>query len=65
MFISSPEPKAPGERLGGAYVMGLEPASVRASVRPFTLSNLNISETSRPIEIKFHLEYHWGGGKAA
>ena len=38
-------------------MMGLEPASVRAS----TLSNMNISETSRPITIKF---YHWGGGKA-
>ena len=42
--------------------MGLEPASVRASVRPFTLSNINISETSWPIIIKFHQEHHWGGG---
>ena len=25
---------------------------------------MNISETSWPIEIKFHLEHHWGGGKA-
>ena len=41
--------------------MGLEPASVRAS----TLSNMNISETSRPITIKFYLKHHWGGGKAA
>ena len=38
--------------------MGLEPASVRAS----TLSNINISETSRPIMIKFHQEHQWGGG---
>ena len=38
--------------------MGLEPASVRAS----TLSNKNISETSWPIVIKFHLEHHWGKG---
>ena len=38
--------------------MGLEPASVR----PSTLSNINISETSWPIIIKFHLEHHWGGG---
>ena len=45
--------------------MGLEPASVRACVRPFTLSNMNISETSRPIVTKFHLEHHWGGGLAA
>ena len=38
--------------------MGLEPASVH----PFTLSNMNISETSCPIKIKFHLDHHWGGG---
>ena len=44
--------------------MGLEPASVRASVRASTLSNMNISET-RPITIKFYLKHHWGGGKAA
>ena len=41
--------------------MGLEPASMR----PFTLSNVNISETGRPIAIKLHLKHHWGGGKAA
>ena len=45
--------------------MGLEPASVRASVRASTLSNMNISETSRPISTKFYLKHHWGGGKAA
>ena len=45
--------------------MGLEPAYVRLSVRAFTLSNFNISETSRPIVIKFDLEHHWGGGLAA
>ena len=49
--------------------MGLEPASVRPSVRPSvrasTLSNMNISETSRPITTKFYLRHHWGGGKAA
>ena len=39
--------------------MGLEPPSVRASS---TLSNINISETSRPIIITFHQEHHWGGG---
>ena len=41
--------------------MGLEPASVCA----FTLSNINISETSWPIVVKFHLEQYWGGGLAA
>ena len=41
--------------------MGVEPASVR----PFTLSDMNISKTSRPIIIKFHLKHHRGGGLAA
>ena len=46
--------------------MGLEPASER----PSTLSNMNISETSKPITITFYLKHHWGGvagggGKAA
>ena len=45
--------------------MGLEPASVRLCVRASTLSNMNISETSRPIRIKFYLKHHWGGGKTA
>ena len=26
---------------------------------------MNMSETSRPITIKFYLKRHWGGGKAA
>ena len=37
--------------------------SVRASVRALTLSNMNISATSRPIKMKFYLKHHWGGGK--
>ena len=50
--------------------MGLESASVRtsvcASVRGSTLSNMtNISETSWPMVIKFHLEYRWGRGLTA
>ena len=49
--------------------MGLEPASLRASVcpslHPITLSDMNICETSRPIIIKFHLKHYWGGGLAA
>ena len=45
--------------------MGLEPASVRPCVRASKLSNMNISETSRPITIKCYLKHHWGGGKAA
>ena len=45
--------------------MGLELVSVRVSVRAFTLSDMNISETSWPIIIKFHLKHHWGGGLAA
>ena len=45
--------------------MGLKSASVRVSVCAFTLSNMNISEASWPIVIKFQLEHHWGGGLAA
>ena len=37
--------------------MGVEPASVRL----FTLSDMNISETNWPIIIKFHLKHHCGG----
>ena len=36
-------------------------ASVGASVRAFTLSILNISETSRPIAVRFYMKQHWGG----
>ena len=45
--------------------MGLEPASVRASMRASTLSNMNISETSRPITAKIYLKRHWSGGNTA
>ena len=31
--------------------------------QPF--SDMNISEASRSIAIKFYLKHHWGGGKAA
>ena len=30
-----------------------------------TFSNMNISETGRPIAIKLYLKYHWGRGKAS
>ena len=40
-------------------------ACVSLSVRPFTLSNMNISATSWPIGMKFYLKHHWGGGKAS
>ena len=30
-----------------------------------SFSNMNISEASRPIAIKFYLKHHWGWGKAA
>ena len=39
--------------------------SVRALVCASTFSNMNISETSRLIAIKFYLKHHWGGGKAS
>ena len=44
-----------------AYSIPVEPASIRA----LTLSNMNISTTSRPIATKFCLKHLWGGGKAA
>ena len=40
-------------------------ACVRACVRALTLSNMNISATSRPIGMKFYLKHHWGRGKAS
>ena len=45
--------------------MGVEPASVHASIRAFTLSDMNIIKTSWLIIIKFHQKHHWGGGLAA
>ena len=45
--------------------MGPELASMHPYIRLFTLSDMNISETSWPIIIKFHLKHHWGGGLAA
>ena len=38
-------------------------SGVRRRRQPF--SNMNISEVSRPIKIKFYLKHHWDGGKAA
>ena len=38
---------------------------VGACVRASTFSNMNISETSRQIAVKFYLKHHWGGGKAS
>ena len=32
-------------------------------VHPLTLSNMNISSTSRPTGMKFYLKHHWGWGK--
>ena len=52
-LFSSPEPKAPGELIGQD-----------SSRRPHVLSDMNISETSRPIIIKFYLKHHWGRGLA-
>ena len=47
--------------------MGLEPASVSLAVCPvrvFILTNMNISETSEPVGIKFYLKHHWGAEKS-
>ena len=45
--------------------MGVEPASVRPSVRALTLANMNISATSGPIVTRFYLKHHWVGGLTA
>ena len=57
VVFSSPEPKAGDE--------DWTRAGVRECMCPFTLSDMDISETRWPIIIKFHLEHHWGGGLAA
>ena len=36
---------------------------MRVYVRPLTLSNMNISATSRPIGMKFYLKHYLDGGK--
>ena len=38
---------------------------MRPCVRLYTLSNMNILETSWPIVINFHQKHHWVGGLAA
>ena len=38
---------------------------MRPSVRPLTLSNMNISATSWTIGMKFYLKHYWGGRKAS
>ena len=42
--------------------MVVEPASVRACVRPFTFSKIFFSETAWPIKAKFYVEHPWVGG---
>ena len=39
-------------------------SGVRFCHRRSPFSNINISEASRPISIKFYLKHQWGGGKA-
>ena len=38
---------------------------ISASVRVFTLSNMNISETNGSIATKLYLKHYWGRGLAA
>ena len=45
--------------------MGLEPVSVHPSVRLSTLLNMNISETSWQIAIKFRQKHYLGRGLTA
>ena len=67
-IFSSPEPKAHKVSLqygSRAVVRASVHASVHASVRSSTLSILNISETSRPIAVRFYMKQHWVGGLPA
>ena len=57
-YFSSPEPKAHVELI-------VYQSSRRPFVRPSTLLNINISESSGPIATKFYLKHYLGGGKAA
>ena len=57
-YFSSHEPKAFGELIGWD-------SSQCPSMRLFTLSGMNSSETGWQIIIKFHLEHPWGGGLTA
>ena len=45
--------------------MGVEPASMHASVSPLKFSNMNISANSGSIVTKLYLKHHLVGGKAA
>ena len=62
VIFSSPERKAHGELI---VYQSSRRLCLRPSVRASTLSNMNISATSKRIAIKFYLKHHWGGGKAA
>ena len=65
-IFSSPEPKAHGSAHGELIVyQSSRGPSIRPSVRPSTLLNINISETSGPIATKVYLKHHWGGEEAA
>ena len=54
-------------RLKGELIVypcsGVRRRCCRRCCQPF--SNMNISEASWPITIKFYLRHHWGRGKAA
>ena len=62
LIFSSPEPKAQGELIGWDWSGH---PSIRLSVHLSTLSNMNISEISWLIVIKFHQKHHWGRGLTA
>ena len=53
-YFSSPEPKAHVELI-------VYQSSRRLFVRPSTLLNINISESSGPIATKFYLKHYLGG----
>ena len=58
IFISSPEPKAPGELIGweGSVVRPSSVVRRPSVVRPSTISNNFSSETTGSIATKFHIQ---------
>ena len=56
-------------RLKGELIVypcsGIRRCRRRRRRRRSPFSNMNISEASRPIAIKFYLKHHWDGGKDA
>ena len=69
LVFSSPEPKGQGELIVWDSSRRPSVCDICPSVHTFKYEYLDLRRTGRPtgcmIKIKFHLEHHWGGGRAA